>query len=57
MNGADAGEIDIVPVAWAVKGGMLVPVEFFPGLGRRRNVGFGDGFVREFVGVVGELLG
>lgn len=35
----------------------MVPVEFFPGLGRRRNVGFGDGFVREFVGVVGELLG
>ena len=44
MNGADAGEM--VPVAWAVKGGMIVPVEYFPGWGRNGGFDFG-----------GELLG
>lgn len=56
MNGAEAGEM--VPVAWAVKGGMVVPVEFFPGWGRRGAFDFGGEmlreFVREFVGVVRE---
>ncbi|KFX98898.1 hypothetical protein O988_04152 [Pseudogymnoascus sp. VKM F-3808] len=56
-NGAaDAGEM--IPVAWAVKGGMVVPVEFFPGLGRRGGFDFGGEllgeFVREFVGAVRE---
>ncbi|OBT69602.1 hypothetical protein VE03_00884 [Pseudogymnoascus sp. 23342-1-I1] len=56
MNGVDGGEM--VPVAWAVKGGMVVPVEFFPGWGRRGGFDFegemlGE-FVREFVGVVRE---
>jgi len=56
-NGAaDTGEM--IPVAWAVKGGMVVPVEFFPGLGRRGGFDSGGellgGFVREFVGAVRE---
>lgn len=56
MNGADAGEM--VPVAWAVKGGMIVPVEYFPGWGRNGGFDFGGEllgeFVKEFVGVVRE---
>ncbi|OAF59606.1 hypothetical protein VC83_03680 [Pseudogymnoascus destructans] len=56
MHDAEAGEM--VPVAWAVKGGMVVPVEYFPGWGRAAGIDFegamlGD-FVREFVGVVRE---
>ncbi|OBT82309.1 hypothetical protein VE02_08200 [Pseudogymnoascus sp. 03VT05] len=55
-TGAEAGEM--VPVAWAVKGGMVVPVEYFPGWGRGVGIDFegemlGE-FVREFVGVVRE---
>lgn len=56
MHGADGGEV--VPVAWAVKGGIVVPVEYFPGWGRRGGFDFeGDfmgEFVSEFVGVVRE---
>ncbi|KFZ04803.1 hypothetical protein V501_08960 [Pseudogymnoascus sp. VKM F-4519 (FW-2642)] len=56
MHGAEAGEM--VPVAWAVKGGMVVPVEYFPGWGRGAGINF-EGemlrdFVMEFVGVVRE---
>lgn len=55
MDGSDAGEMEIVPVAWAVKEGILVPVEFFPVLGRRGSLTFGEGFVREFVGLWGSV--
>ncbi|KFY38004.1 hypothetical protein V494_04556 [Pseudogymnoascus sp. VKM F-4513 (FW-928)] len=51
-NGAEA--VEMVPVAWAVKGGVIIPVEYFPGLGRKKEVTFGEAFVREFVSVVGE---
>lgn len=55
-TGADMGEM--IPVAWAVKGGLVVPVEYFPGLGRRDWFDFGGDllreFVREFVGAVRE---